>query len=169
VTKYEGESVPVTSPILEEGSSERAVIGSMAQMTEDDALAVLKEAETAWSKGQGEWPQMSAAQRISALEKAVGMIRLRRDEIVTALVWEICKSVDDARAEFDRTMAFIEATIETFRAADALHSTTRAVNGILVRIRRAAIGIMVSSTHCMFVPLICLHKILHAYSKSNAH
>ena len=119
VVAHEGVSEPVTSPIVDETSQQRTVIGSMAQMTAEDALEVLDEARRAWLGGQGEWPQLSAQQRISALQAALAAVRARREEIVQALVWEICKSIEDAAAEFDRTMAFVDATIAAFRAMDA--------------------------------------------------
>ena len=34
-------------------------------------------------------------------------------------MWEICKSEPDAAAEFDRTMVFIQKTIDTLRLMDA--------------------------------------------------
>jgi len=34
-------------------------------------------------------------------------------------MWEICKSEPDAAAEFDRTMEFIQKTIDTLRLMDA--------------------------------------------------
>lgn len=125
VVPHAGAVEPVTSPIVDEASQQRTVIGNMAQMTAEDAIEVLEEARRAWDGGQGEWPQMSAQQRISALQEALAAVRARREEIVQALVWEICKSLEDAAAEFDRTMAFVEATIAAFRAMDAAGAVRR--------------------------------------------
>ena len=125
VLPHPGTVEPVTSPIVDEASHQRTVIGSMAQMTAEDALEVLEEARAAWDGGQGQWPQMSAQQRIAALQSALAAVRARRDEIVQALVWEICKSLEDAAAEFDRTMAFVDATIAAFRAMDAAGAVRR--------------------------------------------
>lgn len=51
-----------------------------------------------------EWPQMSQADRIAAMEKFVVMLKESRAAIVDVLMWEICKTAADAAKEFDRTM-----------------------------------------------------------------
>jgi glyceraldehyde-3-phosphate dehydrogenase (NADP+) len=88
---------------------------------------------------------------------------------VTALVWEICKSVDDAKAEFDRTMDFIDATIKTFRALDAEQASIKTVGGIFARIRRAAIGIMLclgpfnypfNETYATLIPALLMGNVV---------
>lgn len=108
-------------------------------------------AKKAWANGQGVWPQMTAQKRIEALEKVVVSLKEARNEIVKVLMWEICKTADDAAAEFDRTMLFIEATIAALRDSDS-NGSWRTINGIIARIRRAAIGIM-----------LCLGQILYSY------
>ena len=95
---------------------------------------------------------MTAQQRIEALEKVVVSLKEARNDIVKVLMWEICKTADDAAAEFDRTMLFIEATIAALRDSDSIGSW-RTINGIIARIRRAAIGIM-----------LCLGQILYFLS-----
>lgn len=109
---------------------------------------ILLSAKKAWAKGQGVWPQMTAQQRIEALERVVVSLKEARSDIINVLMWEICKTVDDAAAEFDRTMVFIEATIAALRGSDS-NGSWRTINGIMARIRRAAIGIM-----------LCLGQIL---------
>lgn len=52
-------------------AGERTVIGKLAQMSQDDAKKVLKAAKTAWGAGRGTWPQLSAAERIAAIENVV--------------------------------------------------------------------------------------------------
>ena len=141
VNAWRGKKVDVTSPINDEMTQAPAVIGTMAQMTESDALAAVETAKAAWAGGQGAWPQMSAAERISALEKVVDSLLERREEIVNILIWEICKNVSDAEAEFDRTIIFTRAMIEAFKE-DANNTGWRTVNGVLAKVRRAAIGIV---------------------------
>ena len=141
ITPFGGEIIPVTSPIVDSTTNERTVIGSMAQMDQGDALQALAAAKRAWDNGQGEWPQISAKERIAALERLVASLKTRRAEIVQVLMWEIAKTTADAAAEFDRTMIFIEATLEAYRDSDRL-STWRVVQGVLARVRRAAIGIV---------------------------
>lgn len=141
VKQWNGERIDVTSPIVDSATAKRTVIGAMAQMTDKDALEAVASAKTAWAGGQGKWPQMSAADRIEALEKVIDSLLERRDEIVNILIWEICKSIPDAEAEFDRTITFTRAMIEAFKE-DAKSTGWKTVGGVMAKVRRAAIGIV---------------------------
>eukprot|EP00601_Ochromonadales_sp_CCMP2298_P032867 CAMPEP_0173351654 /NCGR_PEP_ID=MMETSP1144-20121109/15577_1 /TAXON_ID=483371 /ORGANISM="non described non described, Strain CCMP2298" /LENGTH=485 /DNA_ID=CAMNT_0014299771 /DNA_START=62 /DNA_END=1516 /DNA_ORIENTATION=- len=121
VHPFLGPSLDMTSPIIDAATGERTVIGRLAQMGEPEVAQVLASAKAAWGR--------------SGLEE-------RRDEIVKVLMWEICKSTTDAAAEFDRTLTFIRQSIEAFRRIDADEGDWRSVGGILSKVRRAAIGIM---------------------------
>ena len=165
---FSGEVIPVTSPIIDSSTNKRTVIGEMAQMREADAMQALAAAQRAWSNGQGTWPQMSAAERIAALQNVVAALKLRRAEIVNALMWEICKTSADAALEFDRTVLFIEATLKAYRDADSA-STWRTVQGVLARVRRAAIGIVlclgpfnypINETYTTLIPALLSGNVL---------
>ncbi len=43
---------------------------------------------------------MSASGRIAAIEGVMHDLRARREEVVNALMWEICKTAKDAATEF---------------------------------------------------------------------
>ena len=141
VRPWNGKKIDVTSPIVDSATNKRTVIGAMAQMTEKEALDAVASAKAAWAGGQGTWPQMSAADRIAALEKVVESLLERREEIVNVLIWEICKNVPDAEAEFDRTITFTRAMIEAFKE-DAKSTGWKTVSGVMAKVRRAAIGIV---------------------------
>jgi glyceraldehyde-3-phosphate dehydrogenase (NADP+) len=142
IDHFSGDYEVITSPIIDASTGRRTEIGRLAQLNHNDVQEVLNSAKTAWNNGQGVWPQMTANQRIEALEKVVISLKQKRDQIVNVLMWEICKSTDDAAAEFDRTMTFIEATINAFREIDTVEGGWKTVSGILARVRRAAIGIV---------------------------
>ena len=142
ISQFDGPRVTVTSPILDSSTGQRTVIGSMAQFAEADALEAIEAAKGAWDAGQGVWPQMSPSQRIAALEAVVVSLREKRQEIIRVLEWEICKSVSDAEVEFDRTMLFISATIQAFKDSDAQSSGWVSVSGILAKVRRSPIGVV---------------------------
>jgi glyceraldehyde-3-phosphate dehydrogenase (NADP+) len=91
ITDFEGQTANATTPIVDSSTGERIVIGRLAQMEEVDALAALDAAKKAWDKGQGLWPQMSAENRIKAMETFVELLILKRAEIIEVLTWEICK------------------------------------------------------------------------------
>ena len=80
-------------------------------MSPEDAKEAVEAAAVAWDKGQGEWPQMSLAQRIAAIEGLVVELQKAREAMVNVLMWEIAKNAKDAAQEFDRTVVFIHAVI----------------------------------------------------------
>ena len=90
-------------------------------------------AKRAWNRGQGIWPQMRLKQRIAAVKGLVTSLRAKRQEIVNALMWEIGKTSEDAAAEFDRTMVFIEATIAAFIEMDGTDGNWRVVSKVKER------------------------------------
>jgi hypothetical protein len=45
-----------------------------------------------------------------------------RREVVNLLMWEIGKSLDDSRKEFDRTLQYINKTIEALKEVDRTNS-----------------------------------------------
>jgi len=144
VIQWTGEVEDVTSPILDSSTGKRVVIGRMAQMTASEALKVHAAAKKAWNNGVGVWPQMSMQQRIDSILRLVDALKERRTAIVQTLMWEICKNTADAAAEFDRTVLFIEATIKAMKDIDQVEGQYQVVSGILARVRRAAVGVMLA-------------------------
>jgi glyceraldehyde-3-phosphate dehydrogenase (NADP+) len=143
--KYSGELDQVASPIFDESTGERIIIGSLPRMSAEDAVEAVEAAAKAWDGGQGVWPQMSLAQRIATVEKLVVELRSVRDEIVNVLMWEIAKNSGDAAKEFDRTMDFVAATIAALKADPTLGQGFNGwteVSGVSVRVRRGPIGVM---------------------------
>ena len=143
--KYSGDLDHVASPIYDESTGERIIIGSLPRMSAEDAVEAVEAAAKAWDGGQGVWPQMSLAQRIATVEKLVVELRSVRDEIVNVLMWEIAKNSGDAAKEFDRTMDFVAATIAALKADPTLGQGFKdwtEVSGVSVRVRRGPIGVM---------------------------
>lgn len=140
VEEWTREVDQVTSPMLNQDTGERIVIGKIPRMKETDALNVLESAKKAWNHGQGVWPQMKLTERIQVIENIIESLKEKRDEIINVLMWDICKNRVDAALEFDRTMEFIQGAINEFKLMDG--GVWRNVRGVLARIRRAAIGIM---------------------------
>lgn len=168
IKKFSGELLEVTSPIIDSTTGKRAVIGQMAQMQEKDAMEAVASAKAAWKNGQGIWPQMSASERIAALERVVVALKEKREEIINVLIWEICKTADDAALEFDRTMLFIQATLQAYRDSDA-SSNWKSVSGVMARVRRAAIGIImclgpfnypINETYTTLIPALLSGNVL---------
>ena len=161
----------VYSPILDTSTPEKHkhIIGKLAQMTTEDSLQALEHAKNAWNRGQGVWPLMSTEGRIAAIQSVISKLKERREEIINVLQWEICKSSTDAAAEFDRTMVFIESTINEVRIASKQSSIWKTISGIAAKVRRAAIGIMLclgpfnypfNETYATMIPALLMGNII---------
>jgi glyceraldehyde-3-phosphate dehydrogenase (NADP+) len=149
VTAWTGDVNTVTSPIIDASTGKRIVIGRIAVQDEKSALAAADAAKKAWDNGTGEWPQMSLAERIAAIKRVVEELKLVRQDIVNCLIWEICKTKADAEAEFDRTMVFIQASIQACHDIDTKEGGYITAGGVFARYRRNAVGVMVDSTNSL--------------------
>lgn len=143
VEKWTGPVSQVTSPILD-AEGKRTVIGQQAQMDSGTAERASLAAKKAWKTGKGVWPQMKMEERITAVQKFVDVLKSIRGEIVSVLMWEICKNTADAASEFDRTVLFIESTINAIREVDAKDGNYKVVSGVQAKVRRAAVGVMLA-------------------------
>ena len=56
-------------------------------------------------------------------------------------MWEICKSFAESEKEFDRTIAYIEDTIDALKNLDRTNSRFVIEQGIIGQIRRAPLGV----------------------------
>ena len=72
----------------------------------------------AYDNGRGLWPTMSVRERIRHTEDFVYRFREKRDEVVRIMMWEIGKSLQDSRKEFDRTVDYVVDTIEALKELD---------------------------------------------------
>lgn len=146
ILKWEGPLNDVSSPVClnENGTFKRTIIGQVPAMDEAAAMQGLHAAVRAWNHGQGEWPTMSVRERISAVEKFVGMMRAVRDEVVKLLMWEIGKSLEDSYKEFDRTVDYIIKTIEALKETDRNNSRFSLDDGVIAQVRRSPLGVCLS-------------------------
>ena len=143
IVKWTKDMEPVTSPIIDLKTGKRIIIGEIAKMDEEAALRAAEAAKRAWNNGQGEWPQMSMHDRIKKIEDLVEALKEKRGEIISCLMWEICKNKTDAEAEFDRTMLFIHGSIQAIKDIEAREGNYITSGGVFARYRRGAVGVMV--------------------------
>jgi glyceraldehyde-3-phosphate dehydrogenase (NADP+) len=142
--QWDGEVSEVYSPICiptPEGL-QRKLIGSYPLGTEVEAMEALEAAETAYNNGRGEWPTMSVDGRIKCLEKFVYKMVEQRDLVVKLIVWEIGKSVADSTKEFDRTVEYINLTIDALKDIDRQSSRFEIAEGVVAQTRRSPIGVV---------------------------
>jgi acyl-CoA reductase-like NAD-dependent aldehyde dehydrogenase len=141
--RWEGAVHDVSSPIClrRDGRAAREVIGRVPAMDAAAARQALDAAVRAWNCGRGAWPTMTVAQRIAAVEKFAARMVQSRDEVVNLLMWEIGKSLEDSRKEFDRTVEYITRTVAALREQDAANSQLLETEGTLAQVRRSPLGV----------------------------
>lgn len=144
VHRWTGAAQRVYSPIcVDDGHGlERYPLGEYPLMSRDQSEQALEAAATAYNRGCGVWPTMSVADRIRHIEDFIPRMQAVRDEVVRLLVWEIAKTVPDARKEFDRTVDYIRDTVEALKDLDRTSSRFVVEQGFLAQIRRSPLGIV---------------------------
>ena len=142
--QWNGQVHEVYSPVCikTENGLERKLIGSYPVCTEEEAQASLEAAVQAYDNGRGEWPIMSVEERIHHVEKFTGKMIEQKDIIVKLIMWEIGKSFADSTKEFDRTVEYIYATIDSLKHLDRDSSGFEIVDGIAAQIRRSPLGVV---------------------------
>jgi glyceraldehyde-3-phosphate dehydrogenase (NADP+) len=140
---WTGNLNPVLSPIfIKEGNDfKQKLIGSTPLLTTKESLEALDAAVKAYDLGNGTWPTFSVTQRIEHVEKFLNAMRLKRDEVVKLLMWEIGKSLKDSEKEFDRTCDYITDTIKALKDLDRNSAKLVEEQGYTAQIRRVPLGV----------------------------
>ncbi len=142
------DSKPVHSPCSfqdKNGSLVSPEIGFTPQVDSDCFIKAIEAASQAWAKGRGEWPSSRMDERVAAIINLRDQIIPMRELICKLLMWEIAKPWQDAQAEFDRTIVYMNDTIEATKQLDRDCSRIQFSSGIMAQIRRAPLGV----TLCM--------------------
>jgi len=142
--QWEGNTTEVVSPVFlnTESGLKRIVIGSYPITGEQEAVESLNAAVAAFDSGRGEWPTMSTGDRIACMERFVGQMLERKQQVVNLLMWEIGKTLADSTKEFDRTVEYIYDTIGALKDLDRSSSRFRIEQGIIGQIRRSPLGVV---------------------------
>ncbi|REA62715.1 NADP-dependent glyceraldehyde-3-phosphate dehydrogenase [Dyadobacter luteus] len=141
---WEGQVHEVFSPICTqtEQGLQRVLIGSYPVCSEKEAQLSLDAAVAAYNNGRGEWPTMGVAERIHCVEQFTGKMIEQKEIIVKLIMWEIGKSFADSVKEFDRTVEYIYATIDSLKNLDRDSSGFDIVDGIAAQVRRSPLGVV---------------------------
>ncbi|MET3503909.1 MULTISPECIES: NADP-dependent glyceraldehyde-3-phosphate dehydrogenase [Mucilaginibacter] len=142
---WNGEVSEVYSPVgfwAEDGTFTRKLIGTYPVCTEKEAFEALDAALEAYDNGRGEWPTMSIADRIKCMERFIYKMSEQRTLVVKLLMWEIGKSYADSAKEFDRTIEYINATIDALKDIDRQSSRFEMAEGLVAQIRRSPLGVV---------------------------
>jgi len=87
---------------------------------------------------------MSVENRIKCMQKFVYLMIQERDKVINLLMWEIGKTLSDSTKEFDRTVEYINATIDALKDIDRESSRFQQAEGTLAQIRRSPLGVVLS-------------------------
>jgi glyceraldehyde-3-phosphate dehydrogenase (NADP+) len=140
IFQWEGDYQNVYSPIFIENDNN--YIGRYPLMDKEETLKALDAAVKAYNCGRGEWPSMTVEKRINCIRKFVTLMKEQRDTIVKLLMWEIGKNLKDSEKEFDRTLDYINDTIESLKNLDRESSRFVISQSIIGQIRRAPLGVV---------------------------
>lgn len=143
---WAGECKEVYSPVqLKTADGPKPVLlGSFPRFGEAQVLKALEASLQAYDQGRGEWPTASVEQRIRCTQKFLALMKAERAEVVNLLMWEIGKNLSDSEKEFDRTVEYIEDTIEELKNLDRVSSRLAIQEGVIGQIRRAPLGVVLS-------------------------
>jgi acyl-CoA reductase-like NAD-dependent aldehyde dehydrogenase len=120
------------------------LLGSIPNIGPNEAMEVLEACVKAYDNGLGEWPTMSVEGRIKCMQKFVYLMIQQRDLIIKLLMWEIGKTLADSTKEFDRTVDYINQTIDALKDLDRESSRFQQAEGTIAQIRRAPLGVVLS-------------------------
>ena len=139
---WTGDTSKVYSTISSTEDYQPTLLGTIPTLGETEALEALDSAVYAYGKGQGLWPTMKVADRISCMEKFVEQMKTKREDVVKLLMWEIGKNLPDSQKEFDRTVEYIYDTIEDYKQMDRNSAKFEKHDGVHAHIRRGPLGVV---------------------------
>ncbi len=166
---WKGEIDNVYSTISSTKAYKPTLLGSVPHMDEATALKALQAACDAYGKGQGSWPTMKVSQRIDCMEKFVTQMKTKREEVVNLLMWEIGKTLPDSLKEFDRTVEYINDTIEDYKQLDRNSAKFLKRDNVHAHIRRGPLGIVLclgpynyplNETFALLIPALIMGNTL---------
>ena len=142
--RWSGPVEDVHSPICitAQGGLKPVRLGSYPRLTRAEAHEALAAAASAYDRGRGAWPTMPVAGRIECMEAFAFRMKAHRDTIARLIMWEVGKTLTDSQNEFDRTLAYIFATIEALKNLDRISSRFAIEEGIAAQIRRGPLGVV---------------------------
>lgn len=137
------QSIPVMSTCQRGG--EHVQIGTTPHVSIDVLKEAVDFAAKAWNKGLGDWPTARMEDRVKAVVAFRNGMLEQREIVCRLLMWEIGKNWADAQGEFDRTIQYIDDTVEEVKRLDRESGRFQFSGGVVAQIRRAPLGV----TLCM--------------------
>lgn len=162
---WQGETTDVYSTISSTEKYQPTLLGSIPSMGEKEALEAIESSALAYNNGQGLWPTMKVIDRIKCMENFVVQMKKTRAEVVKLMMWEIGKSLPDSEKEFDRTIEYINDTIEDYKQLDRDSARFTKHQGVNAMVRRGPLGVVLclgpynyplNETFCLLIPAIIM-------------
>ncbi|MBI5510614.1 MAG: aldehyde dehydrogenase family protein [Deltaproteobacteria bacterium] len=118
VETFGGPSKAVESKIAvrDGGMLKPVILGYEPQLTAVEAERATAAAVKAFDGGDGAWPRATPETRIAAVAKFADLLEATTERVATLLMWEIGKSYPDAKKEVSRSVEYIRATLDEYRA-----------------------------------------------------
>lgn len=163
--EWKGNTTDVYSTISSTEKYAPTLLGSTPDMGELEAMDALDAALKAYGKGQGAWPTMHVKDRISCMEVFVEKMKTKRQLIVKLLMWEIGKSLPDSEKEFDRTVDYINDTLEEYKELDRNAAKFQKHTGVYAHVKRGPLGVVLclgpynyplNETFALLIPAIIM-------------
>ena len=163
--RWDGKTSEVFSTISSTPEYTPTLLGSIPDMGETEALKALDAALMAYDKGKGTWPTMKVKDRIACMERFLEQMKSKREQTVALLMWEIGKSLPDSQKEFDRTVEYIEDTLEEYKTLDRNAARFDKHDGVYAHIRRGPLGVVLclgpynyplNETFALLIPAIIM-------------
>ncbi len=163
--KWNGNTTQVYSTISSTDAYKPTLLGSIPDMGESEAMDALDAATGAYNRGQGVWPTMQVKDRIECMEVFIEKMKAKREEVVKLLTWEIGKSLPDSQKEFDRTIEYIQDTIEDCKQMDRDAAKFQKHDGVYAHIKRGPLGVVLclgpynyplNETFALLIPAIIM-------------
>lgn len=145
IVKWSGQTADVYSPICTESSGnvlKQIRIGCHPVVGHEEALKALDAAKNAFDNGFGRWPMMTVRERGRCVRDFLTEMKASRDEIVRLIMWEIAKPLADAEKEFDRTVIYIENTIDALEEMSRSLSRIVEEEGVAGQVKRVPLGVV---------------------------
>lgn len=140
--QWSGTTSEVYSTISSTKEYKPTLLGTVPELGAKEALEALKSADEAYDNGQGLWPTMKVVDRIACMQNFVKLMKTKREEVVKLLMWEIGKNLPDSQKEFDRTVDYINDTIEAYKQIDRDSAKFEKNDGVYAHIRRGPLGVV---------------------------
>ena len=165
---WDGETEKVYSPmgtVSDDGKTQQQYLGEAPILDESTGLSALAAAKKAYNNGRGMWPTASASERIAAMETFLEIMKTKREEVSTLLMWEIAKNKSSAYKEFDRTIDYIEDTLDEYKELQRRGSKVARNGAVISQIRRSQLGVVLclgpynyplNETFCLLIPSVLM-------------